>query len=412
MNRTDLLFNEIDLRKLINTLEKKIQREVYVWDKNKVLAASEPDLIEYLVQKFTLYPPHLLPDEISVENEGESEIDISGQVFYLCSDSDRPQYVPGSYVTIAIPFKGDANLLKYRASTFSVEPPCGSVEGSTVQISFQGTNLEANKIQIEINSFIDKLEKHLAWTKHDCEEWNNRVKDVAEKYIHARKRKLLDHADMVSSLGLPIKRRSNSDVTGIVPLVRRKRPIVLPPTPKDKFVPEPELPDEEYDFILTTIDHLSQNIEQNPNTFSRMKEEQIRDFILIILNSHYHGAATSETFNAQGKTDILIRHNGKNVFIAECKIWKGSHALIAAIDQILGYLTWRDTKAALIFFSKNANFTNVLSNVMSSVPKHSNYKRELCQVNDTHIRYLFRQKNDPERDLYLAVQVFNIPKNY
>ena len=82
----------------------------------------------------------------------------------------------------------------------------------------------------------------------------------------------------------------------------------------------------------------------------------------------------------------------------------------AAIDQILRYLTWRDTKAALVIFSKNANFTNVLDRMEKAIHQHSNFKRRLRKVKDTHTRYLFRQKNDPDRDIYLAVQAFNIPK--
>ena len=142
-----------------------------------------------------------------------------------------------------------------------------------------------------------------------------------------------------------------------------------------------------------------------------MQEEQIRDLILVNLNGHYEGDATGETFNAQGKTDILIRADGKNVFIAECKFWEGKKALHAALDQILGYLTWRDTKAALLLFSKNVDFTDVLAKITAAVPEHRNFRRELRKVSNTHVRYLFRQKHDQLRDLFLAVQVFNIPRS-
>jgi len=36
------------------------------------------------------------------------------------------------------------------------------------------------------------------------------------------------------------------------------------------------------------------------------------------------------------------------VFIAECKIWEGKKRFSEGVDQLLGYLTWRDTKAAMI----------------------------------------------------------------
>ena len=141
-----------------------------------------------------------------------------------------------------------------------------------------------------------------------------------------------------------------------------------------------------------------------------MTEQQIRDLILVNLNGHYEGDATGETFNAAGKTDILIRAEGRSVFVAECKFWRGPKGMVAAIDQVLEYLTWRDTKAALLVFIKNAHFTDALTAMAGAVAVHENCKRELRRIDDTHVRYLFRQKNDPNRDLYLAVQAFNIPR--
>ena len=165
-----------------------------------------------------------------------------------------------------------------------------------------------------------------------------------------------------------------------------------------------------YEHILTIIDRLSRNIERNPSTFFDMKEEQIRDLILVDLNGHYDGAATGETFNNRGKTDILLRIGEKNVFVAECKFWRGQRALHAAIDQILGYLTWRDTKAALVLFCKNVRFTDVLAKTAIAVSEHPNFKEVQKKVSDTHVRYLFRQKDDPARDLCLSVQAFSIPR--
>ena len=216
---------------------------------------------------------------------------------------------------------------------------------------------------------------------------------------------------MVSALNLPLKRRPDAATTSAIPVVRKKRPVIVPPTPKEAFRPEPTLPDTEYDAILDIIESLSKMIERSPTTFVNMNEEQIRDLILVSLNGHYEGGATGETFNGQGKTDILIRAEDRNVFVAECKFWSGSKALQGAIDQILGYLTWRDTKAALLIFIKNKDFTNVLTGIAKAVPQHPNCKREVRQVSDTHVRYLFRQKNDAARDLYLAVQAFHIPKS-
>ena len=88
----------------------------------------------------------------------------------------------------------------------------------------------------------------------------------------------------------------------------------------------------------------------------------MRDFLLMTLCTHYPNT-TGETFNKAGKTDILVRHEGTNVFVGECKFWKGIKAFRDTIDQILGYLTWRDSKAAIIvaFRAFSVNFFHLIS---------------------------------------------------
>ena len=410
MSRTDLLFYGKDLGALIHRCETEIKEEVERWDRNRILASSETDLVAYLVEKYTLDPPRLLRDDIHIESEGEAKIDVSGRFEYGVWDRSSPHFIPGSFVTVAIPFEGDGGLFKFQASTYSLNPPRGQISGSNILISFQDVKLDAERTREEIDATIDRIDQYLKWINNDCSNWNARVPSVAEQCIRYRKDRLLEQANMVGALGLPMKRRPESVVSNAVPVVRKKRPVELPPASKGAFKPEPMLPEMEYEHILTVIDHMSQSIERSPSTFVNMKEEQIRDLILVNLNGHYEGDATGETFNAQGKTDILIRANGRNAFIAECKFWAGPKSLLAAIDQILNYLTWRDTKAALLLFCRTVDFTNTLSKIVAIVPEHLHFKRELRKISDTHVRYLFRQKDDPARELYLAVQAFCIPR--
>ena len=410
MSRSNLLFDGKDLSALIRGYENALKNEVEQWERNRILASSESDLVTYLVEKYTLDPPRLLRDQLYIESEGEAKIDISRRHDYDVRDRNSPFLIPGSYVTVAIPFEGDGDLFGYKASTFNFNPPRGQVSGSTVLISFQDVKLDAEHLRDEINSTVIRIEQQLKWIENDCGGWNTRITSVAEDCIRYRKSRLLEQADMVSALGIPIKRRPDSAITNAVPVVRKKRPVELPLSPSEDFQPEPALPDTEYDYILEVIDRMSQSIERSPSTFVNMKEEQIRDLILVNLNGHYEGDATGETFNANGKTDILIRADGRNVFIAECKFWAGPASVHKAIDQILGYLTWRDTKAALLVFCKAADFTNTLSKLAATIPDHPNFKRELREVSETHVRYLFKQKDDSARDLFLAVQAFSIPR--
>jgi len=151
-------------------------------------------------------------------------------------------------------------------------------------------------------------------------------------------------------------------------------------------------------------------MERSPSAFVDMDEESLRTHFLVQLNGHFEGSATGETFNYMGKTDILIRVDGKNIFIAECKFWGGPKKLTETIDQILSYSSWRDTKIAVIMFNKNKNFSAVLDAIPPTIEKHQNYKRSISQVSETRFRYVMSHRNDPSREILLTVLVFDVPK--
>ena len=97
----------------------------------------------------------------------------------------------------------------------------------------------------------------------------------------------------------------------------------MPKLPEATKAPEPSLEFAQYEDILETVQNMALVIERSPGAFQHLHEEELRWLFLVPLNGLYEGQATGETFNFDGKTDILIRVNGKNIFIAECAIWNG-----------------------------------------------------------------------------------------
>jgi hypothetical protein len=173
---------------------------------------------------------------------------------------------------------------------------------------------------------------------------------------------------------------------------------------------------EEYERILVIIKDMSLAMERSPTTFEKLDEQEIRDFFLIALNGHYQGSATGETFNGEGKTDILIRHQNANAFISECKFWKGQKQLLEAIDQLFGYVTWRDTKTAICLFHKDGDLTKVLGQIDLIAKSHPNYKSGL-RLNESSLNtetifgYVFRHPSDKDKDVMVTIMVFQVTKN-
>ncbi len=166
---------------------------------------------------------------------------------------------------------------------------------------------------------------------------------------------------------------------------------------------------DEYEHILSVISSMVSVMERSPHTFKGMKEEDLRQQFLVQLNGHYEGQATGETFNYRGKTDILIRAGDKNIFIAECKFWKGPEHFGQMIDQLLSYATWRDGKLALLVFNRNKNLSDVLEKVPATMAAHPCCKRSVGYSSERGYRYIFRHPDDANRELFLTALVFEVP---
>lgn len=205
-----------------------------------------------------------------------------------------------------------------------------------------------------------------------------------------------------------MRKREGEPSTYSVPVARRV-PKIEQIKVSGPFKPEPALSTEDYQEILRIVKNMVHVMELSPHAFLSMGEEDLRSHFLVQLNGAFQGQATGETFNFQGKTDILIRVDGKNIFIGECKFWKGEKAFLATIDQLLSYLSWRDTKTAVILFNRNADFTAVLAKIAETGPKHPNFKRDLGKSDESTFRYVFVQPNDPNREVTLTVMAFDIP---
>jgi hypothetical protein len=78
------------------------------------------------------------------------------------------------------------------------------------------------------------------------------------------------------------------------------------------------------------------------------------------------------------------------------------------IDQLLGYLTWRDTKSALIVFSRNKDFTAVIESIKAEIERHSHKKRGPEPQGQTRFRYIFGNPADHNREIIVTVMAFSV----
>lgn len=370
MREPNYLFSKYDWFAVQENQKKQLAAEIVQMDGNRLLNTSADDLCDYFEEKYRVNVPLLRENEITADQK-ETQIDVSGDRLRAIRDRSRPFYIPGTIIEITIPFDGDAEAFNIQPTSFTLNPPIADIHEDKLIIRVQGTDLKADRVKTEIDKTISEIKKYLNTLKENAKGLNDQLRNIAMGAIQRRKEKLLSDQSLVASLGFPLKERDDSPKTYVAPTVRRKIHSTLPPASTAPFAPEPTLSNDDYEHILSVIENMAQVMERSPSAFATIDEESLRTHFLVQLNGHYEGQATGETFNYEGKTDILIRVQGKNIFIAECKYWGGPKKLAETIDQLLGYSSWRDTKVAVIIFNRNRNLSKVLDSIPQTVEAHN-----------------------------------------
>ena len=405
---TSTLFSDADLGHFLTAQQQGWFKEIDSLSESQILKTSPEDLRSYFVDKYRVEP--IVLDESAIQMDyGDARVDVSRRVEYAIIDRSGPHYITGTRIAFYVPFEGDWRLFQYRPSTSRWSSTRANIRVNELVFVYQGTTHDARDAGRQFEQDLNNLKANIGWIASDVERFNSTIPKSASDAIDKRRTKLLQDREIVADLGFPLRRRSDVPSTYAAPEVKRRIVPKLPPVSSDPSEPDPTLAMAEYEHILSVISHMVMVMERSPKAFKDMGEEDLRQHFLVQLNGHYEGQATGETFNYKGKTDILVRVQGRNIFIAECKFWRGSADLKGAIDQLLGYTSWRDTKAALLIFNRDTGMSTVVKNVPEAVQEHPNWKSNCEYDHETGFRYAFTHKDDPGKMITLTVLVFNVP---
>jgi hypothetical protein len=312
--------------------------------------------------------------------------------------------VRGTRVVVHIPFSGDDELLRVSPTSFGTSAK-GVVRKNEVLITWEGRvehQLEQAKPQLD--QAIESLKKCAAWSAKDCQELNTELRNQLRGWMGERKTHLVKNDELANVLNIPRR----SDASPLLVSVPQRRRLTVSPV-QQATASEPSISDSDYAAIVEQLSSARYLMERLPETFAPMREEALRDILLVILNNNF-GPAGGEMFSRKGKTDILIQHQQGAVFIAECKKWSGAGApLQRAINQLLGYLVWRDTKAALILFVGDKDVTSIIDKAKGALAGHAYHVRPGTSIGDVPT-FILHHEGDPQRHIRVALVVIPIPK--
>jgi hypothetical protein len=405
VNSEERLFTSGDMLGTLRAQQESARQAVYDWNADELLATAEADIIEYVVAKYSIPCPVLHRDQIEQlpvsEDTGTARDAFSGMTYQRRVTK----------IVIAVPFDGEEDVFKLRPSQFGLSTPAAEIRKGELRLSWasdQGTraDVDSEKVRRYFDGQLDRIEQLLGWARADVERYNRDLRVQVRSAVAERRAKLLADRQLEAGIGFPVRQRADASQFS-VPVSRRKIDAPRRPTASGPFQPEPVLPEAQYEQALAVLRNARNALERTPSMTANLDEEKIRDLLLVLLNAQFEGAAAGEVFNAAGKTDILIRDGDRNVFIAECKIWKGPKTIRDALGQLLSYLTWRDTKAALLLFIRTGEPTTIITKSIAEIEGHASYKRRRgTPESGERYDFILHANGDPNQEIRLAFLPF------
>ena len=362
-----ILFNGADLNPWLN---KRRAAAIEAIRKVPEEIRSDPDgLADRVATAFGL-------DELEV-NWASKYTDPPRDWKYDVADFGRIVKMVGQEFSIHVPYSGDQALLDVKPSTrqmgYILEADTG---GGELVFDVRIATPSVPEFEREIQSRQSYVDSQIGYVNAEVRTWRSNLRDVLASSIATEKARLEATEAMLGAISIPVGRVDAHQRIEIPAKRKTVKPTERVPVSQKLGKPsdaEYVLEDSVYQDVLSMLRHVGNSMERLPNTIAKFEEEELRDILLFILNSNYAGSAGGELFNGDGKTDVLVRWNDRNAFIGECKVWHGDKLFTQAIDQMLGYLVWRDTKAALILFIRNKDVGAVIEKADAAIRAHPNF---------------------------------------
>lgn len=276
-----------------------------------------------------------------------------------------------------------------------------------IEIKGYGLNLDNNQIGNQIITTKSGIQNLISSTNTEINFENVKLINDLTQFINERKNKLYSDKkridDLVKLIKIPLSRK-DSDIVKKIQL--DKKPFVNKIKPKTL--------DEDYELdrgkvvdIIKLINNQCLQFEKTPRTYDKLDEPNLRDLLLANLNSIFEGQATGETFNNKGKTDIYLNIDKGNILVSECKFYGGEKLYHRTIEQILGYLTWRQNYGILITFCKQKNFSKIIEEAESIIISHASYDSGFKVLDKSH----FISRHTLPGDDYKYVEIHHLYYN-
>ena len=413
------MFGEPSILDYYRKLQESARGDVLRESEEQIIGSDADELAQYFCSQYGLLP-------IVEDTEAEANFDIQDYLQDVPANrreniyrgADALRNMPSQRAVVQVPIlenkdlntiahlQGATHSMSYSDSDFNWGQNAISTTIETKGYQFE---LDTNQISNEINRALQRIRETIGWKNASIEQGNRELLVFLKGAINERRKKIAENKEKLAALtkiiNIPLKAKPSAAAKIVrvehKPLVQRIKP--KPTLPEEYVVDVAKVND-----VIKLLDNQARSFEQTPNAFKTLGEEDLRDILLSNLNSIFEGAATGETFSKNGKTDIYLKIAKGNILICECKIWGGKALYDATIDQLRGYLTWRQNYGIIITFVRNKDFTKTLKESETAIQAHISYLGGFKKVDETH--FVSNHKvDDAEKKVEIHHLFYHLP---
>lgn len=412
-----LLFHGKRLSDLFEQVRQSLRDVVAKVPEDQFLSSTAEQVREHLLSIHRIEPLTLYEDRI--EQRLVNGMLETRDAFNYDLRRGQTIRVPSLEIVATVPYSGPSELWGFQPSMFSLNPPHGVVGRPdpktgvgilTLTAVIDAQTQQPDTLQQEMASMLQGVRNGVTNQRANIDTFNHELAQLLQDHIAWRRKNYERYFAAAEKLKLPVHLKTDAPLLQPIAVQRRVVTPLPPATQTAVAPPDPGIADATYEHILHAIRNQGRQFERTPATYAKHDEEGLRDILWGNLSTHFGRDVNGEAFSRAGKTDIRIDEDGRAAFIAECKVWRGPKELLAAVDQLLGYLRWRDCKTALIVFNRDvAGFQGILNRAPGTLREHRLFRGDAAgQFEAAELRLVFASPDDDSRRVTLHVFLFDL----
>lgn len=394
-----------------------IQRQITMESEEHIIGLSIGDLVEEYYSSVHLEPIEFDPlRTISSDRKRELRPVPAHQRHPVYQAEGDTEYVFKSIVVTMpiIPNKNLKLIAELETTTmvlsgWSQDRLKFNHDSISFEIDFEGYYLQHTDDQIVsiVKEYELGTKNWIERKTHEILKNNDILKTRIKTCIEDRKKEIEKDSTRFNALSqkleIPLKKKEvvNRIQLDPSPLVKKIKP--NPKLPVQYMLDKSKVLD-----IISFIKSLGKQFEKTPLTFQGFQEEDLRNVVLLILNSIFEGKAPGETFANKGKTDIYLCIDEGNILKFECKIWGGKKQYQDAIEQLLTYLTWDNNFGVIVSFIRQKNMSKILEGISEIIAQHPTFKENFNKISDNHYSSYHKLNQDEFKNVEIHHLFFNL----